>query len=159
MLVQKRSAQEKTTPHLALAGLLPGKSVSRCRAFRSDSCPSEKEPTSMSTPATRPVVPASPPHRGPGRAARHPGAHSIRHRCAVAGEPIARASALSRIPECANVSVRPRGDGCSPCYDTSKLPFDTQRCWCSRRIDHRARLRLTTLTLTTGARSAGHGVC
>ena len=31
-----------------------------------------------------PVVPTSPPHRGPGRAARHPGAHSVRYRCAVA---------------------------------------------------------------------------
>jgi hypothetical protein len=29
-------------------------------------CPGEKESTSMSTPATRPVVPTSPPHRGPG---------------------------------------------------------------------------------------------
>jgi len=60
---------------LALAGLLPGKSVSRGRAFRSDSCPSEKESTSLSTPAARPVVPDSPPHRGPGTAAGHRGPH------------------------------------------------------------------------------------
>jgi len=44
-----------------------GKSVSRGRAFRQDSCPDEKESTSMSTPAARPVDPASPPHRGPGK--------------------------------------------------------------------------------------------
>ena len=38
----------------------------------------------MSTPAARPVDPTSPPHRGPGRAAGHPGPHSVRNRYAVA---------------------------------------------------------------------------
>src|SRR3546814_3519072 len=44
--------------------------------FERASCPCEKASTSLSMPAARPVVPDSPPHRGPGRAARHPGAHS-----------------------------------------------------------------------------------
>ena len=90
---QEKSNQKRRPPRLALAGLLSGKSVSRGRAFQSDSCPSEKEPTSLSTPATRPVDPDSPPHRGPGRAAGHPGPHSVRNRVAVAeaGEPTSRA--------------------------------------------------------------------
>ena len=63
---------------MALAGLLPGKSVSRSRAFRPDSCPGEKEPTSLSAPAARPVDSASPPRKGPlGRAAGHRGPHSV----------------------------------------------------------------------------------
>jgi hypothetical protein len=45
---------------------MPGKSVSRGRAFRAGSCPREKESTSLSAPAARPFDPASPPHRGPG---------------------------------------------------------------------------------------------
>ena len=42
---------------MALAGLAPGKSVSRGRAFRPDSCPDEKASTSMSMPASRPCRP------------------------------------------------------------------------------------------------------
>ena len=61
-----------------------GKSVSRVRAFRKGILPVRKGVDVLSTPATRPVVPASPPHRGPGRAARHPGAQSLRYRLAVA---------------------------------------------------------------------------
>ena len=75
---------------------MPGKSVSRGRAFRPDirqlllrcsdsgihavACPDEKESTSLSTPAARPVDPVSPPHRGPGRAAGLPGPHSVKSR-------------------------------------------------------------------------------
>jgi len=62
---QRESNQRERAPRLALAGLLPGKSVSRGRAFRPDSCPGEKASTSMSMPAARPVVPDSPPHKGP----------------------------------------------------------------------------------------------
>ncbi|MEO6923186.1 MAG: hypothetical protein ABI142_05120, partial [Bryocella sp.] len=40
-------------------------------------CPDEKASTSLSMPAARPVVADSPPHRGPGRAAGHPGPHSM----------------------------------------------------------------------------------
>ena len=93
---QEKSNQKRRPPRLALAGLLPGKSVSRRRAFRSDSCPSEKESTSLSTPAARPVGPDSPPHRGPGRAACHPGPHSVRNRRAVARAEGPRSRTLSR---------------------------------------------------------------
>ena len=66
----------------------------------------------MSTPATRPVVPTSPPHRSPGRAARHSGAHSVRNRVAIARTDnheaafaTQRATAMT-----ANVSRRPTPD-------------------------------------------------
>jgi hypothetical protein len=72
---KRKLTKEKGHPAWRLPGILPGKSVSRRRAFRQDSCPGEKESTSLSTPASRPVVPASPPHRGPGRAAGHRGPH------------------------------------------------------------------------------------
>jgi len=74
---------------------VPGKSVSRGRAFRTGILPVRKGVDFLSTPATRPVDPTSPPHKGPGRAARHPGAHSVRHRCAVAEKPIAPGSSLT----------------------------------------------------------------
>jgi hypothetical protein len=93
-VAKEKDNQRERPPRLALAGLLPGKSVSRGRAFRSGigqpllrclnsgihavACPSEKESTSLSTPAARPVDPDSPPHRGPGRAAGHRGPHSVR---------------------------------------------------------------------------------
>ena len=72
---QRESNQRERPPRLALAGLLPGKSVSRGRAFRAGSCPREKASPSMDSPAARPVDPDSPPHRGPDRAAGHPGPH------------------------------------------------------------------------------------
>ena len=63
---KEKIAKEKGHPAWRLPGILHGKFVSRGRAFRQDSCPDEKESTSLSIPATRPVVPDSPPHRGPG---------------------------------------------------------------------------------------------
>jgi len=72
-----------------------GKSVSRGRAFRPDSCPGEKESTSLSTPAARPVVPASPPRKGPaGRAAGHRGPHSVKSWKATARAKRCSAAAL-----------------------------------------------------------------
>jgi len=43
-----------------------GKSVRRGRAFRTGILPVRKGVDVLSTPAARPVDPASPPHRGPG---------------------------------------------------------------------------------------------
>ena len=105
LLVQKRSNQEKTTPRLALAGHRarqvrePGPGFSsghRARAKR------------RVHPWTRPLRGLSTPtHRRTGaldRAARHPGAHSVRHRCAVA-----RAECISpRIS-----AIRQREDVCA----------------------------------------------
>jgi len=76
LLVQKRSTQEKTTPRLALAGhparqvREPGPGFSTAHP-----CAGEKASASLPMPAARPVVPDSPPHRGPGRAAGHRGPH------------------------------------------------------------------------------------
>jgi len=61
----RRSNQEETTPRLALAGLLPGKSVRRGRAFRAGSCPREKASPSMASPAARPCRPRLTPAEGP----------------------------------------------------------------------------------------------
>ena len=72
---KRKITKEKGHPAWRLPGILPAKSVSRGRAFRQDSCPVEKASTSLSMPAARPVVPDSPPHRGPGRAAGHRGPH------------------------------------------------------------------------------------
>jgi len=54
---QRESSQRERPPRLALAGLAPGKFVSRGRAFRPDSCPDEKASTSLSMPASRPDRP------------------------------------------------------------------------------------------------------
>jgi len=73
-VAKRKVTQREGHPAWRLPGILPGKSVSRSQAFRQDSCPDEKELTSMSTPCG-PVDPNSPPHRGPGRAAGHRGPH------------------------------------------------------------------------------------
>ena len=65
-LSKREVPKRKRHPAWRFPGILPGKFVSRGRAFRPDSCPGEKEPTSLSAPAERPVASASPPHRGPG---------------------------------------------------------------------------------------------
>jgi hypothetical protein len=81
LLVQKRSNQEKTTPRLALAGLLPGKSVSRGRAFRAGIVPARKGESIHGLAryaACRPRLTAA--QGTPGRAAGHPGPHSVRKR-------------------------------------------------------------------------------
>lgn len=81
-VAKEKVTKEKGHPAWRLPGILPGKSVSRGRAFRQGigqpllrclnsgihavACPGEKEPTSLSAPAARPVVPDSSPHRGPG---------------------------------------------------------------------------------------------
>lgn len=59
-------------------------------------------------PPCGPVVPTSPPHRAPGRAACHPGAHSVRHRCAAdkAQERNVKSAALRGLFKVANVAVR-----------------------------------------------------
>ena len=76
----QRCVTNRRPPRLALAGILPGKSVSRCGLI--GSCPSERSRSaSIPLPTCRPFPP---PHRAPGRAARHPGAHSVRHRVALA---------------------------------------------------------------------------
>jgi|GEM_PF-2276846 len=53
---QEKVTKEKATP-LGACRAMPGKSVSRGRAFRPDSCPDEKASTSMSMPASRPCRP------------------------------------------------------------------------------------------------------
>ena len=78
LLVQKRSTQEKTTPRLALAGLLPGKSVSRGRAFRAGILPARKGESIHGLArcaACRPRLTAA--QGTPGKAAGHPGPHSV----------------------------------------------------------------------------------
>jgi hypothetical protein len=64
-LSKREVTKRKRHPAWRLPGLLPGKSVSRGRAFRPDSCPGEKASTSLSMPAARPVDPDSPPRKGP----------------------------------------------------------------------------------------------
>jgi hypothetical protein len=104
---KRKVTKREGHPAWRLLGFLPNKSVSRGRAFRQGigqpllrclnsgihavACPGEKESTSLSTPAARPVVPDSPPHRGPGRAAGHRGPHSVRN-----GSAVARAKGMRR---------------------------------------------------------------
>ncbi|GAA0887920.1 hypothetical protein GCM10009121_08010 [Rhodanobacter soli] len=64
-VTKEKVTKEKGHPAWRLPGIVPGKSVSRGRAFRAGSCPREKEPTSLSVPAARPVDPDSPPRKGP----------------------------------------------------------------------------------------------
>ena len=115
LLVQKRSTQEKTTHHLALAGhsaTAPALLYLRHPCRRHARQVREAGP-GFSTghpalakrsrhPCRLPCGPVVPPHRRTGalgRAARHPGPHSVRHRCAVAKaqEPRARDPASSGI--------------------------------------------------------------
>jgi len=65
-VAKEKVTKEKGHPAWRLPGILPGKSVSRGRAFRTGFLPVRKGVDLLSTPAARPVVPASPPHRGPG---------------------------------------------------------------------------------------------
>ena len=109
-----------------------GKYVSRGRAFRPDSCPGEKASTSLSMPAARPVAPASPPHRGPGRAAGHRDPHSVRNRCAVARAQELRAS-----------DVQPRvwsGIARAVCHrpqaDVAPSAFRVSTVLASKNLDH-----------------------
>ncbi len=76
-VAKEKVTKEKGHPAWRLPGILPGKSVSRGRAFRTGSCPCEKESTSCRLPL-RGL--STPPHRrtgAPGRAAGHPGPHSV----------------------------------------------------------------------------------
>jgi len=64
-------AKEKVTKEKGhFAWRLPGIGQPLLRCLNSGihavACPGEKEPTSLSAPAAPPVVPDSPPHRGPG---------------------------------------------------------------------------------------------
>ena len=78
-VAKRKVTRREGHPAWRLPPSLGGKSVSRGRAFRQGilpwrkgigihavACPDEKESTSLSTPAARPVVPDSPPHRDPG---------------------------------------------------------------------------------------------
>ncbi len=83
--VQKRSTQEKTTPHLALAGH-PARQVRESNPGFSTGHPALAKRSRH--PCRLPLRGlSSPPHRrtgAPGRAAGHPGPHSVRNRVAVA---------------------------------------------------------------------------
>ena len=97
---QETSNQQRRPPRLALVGhratapalpqlrhpcrRLPNKSVSRGRAFRTGSCPCEKESTSCRLPLRGLSSPTHRRTRAPGRAAGHRGPHSVRNRCAAA---------------------------------------------------------------------------
>jgi hypothetical protein len=85
---KEKYPRENDTPLGACRAFMPGKSVSRGRAFRQDSgncsCVASTRasmPSPVLTKRSRhpcrlpsgPVVPASPPHRGPDRAAGHRG--------------------------------------------------------------------------------------
>jgi len=97
---QEISNQQRRPPRLALAGLLPGKSVSRGRAFRQHihvlakrhrhpyRCPLR----GLSTPTHRRTG-------DPGRAAGHRGPHSVRNRDAVARAEDYRRQTSIRIEE------------------------------------------------------------
>jgi len=71
-VLKEKVAKEKEHPGWRLSGILPGKCVRRGRAFRAGLLPAQKGEVH---PWTRPLrgllVPASPPHRGPGRAGAH----------------------------------------------------------------------------------------
>ena len=58
---QEKVTKEKATPFGACRASMPGKSVRCGRAFRQDSCPDEKESTSLSIPlrAFRPHLTAA----------------------------------------------------------------------------------------------------
>jgi hypothetical protein len=63
---QREVPKRKRHPTWRLPGI--GQLLLRClnSGIHAVACSSEKESTSLSTPAARPVVPDSPPHRGPG---------------------------------------------------------------------------------------------
>jgi hypothetical protein len=72
LLAQRKVTKREGTP-LGACRASPGKSVSRGRAFRPDSCPGEKESTSVSTPACaacRPRLTAAQGYEGQERGAR-----------------------------------------------------------------------------------------
>ena len=56
---------KRRAPRLALA--VPAQLLLRCRDFgiHAIACPGEKESRFLWIPATRPIVPTSPPYRGP----------------------------------------------------------------------------------------------
>ena len=75
--------KRKRHPAWRLPGILRGKFVRRGRAFRQGILPWRK---GVDIPVDSPAGLSSPPHRrtgAPGRAARHPDAHSVRHRFAL----------------------------------------------------------------------------
>ena len=78
---QRESNPRERPPRLALAGLLPGKSVSRGRAFRTGILPVQKGidiPVDSRCAACRPRLTAA--QGTPGKAAGHPGPHSVESR-------------------------------------------------------------------------------
>jgi len=83
--VRLRRAKEKGYPAWRLPDILSGKSVSRGRAFRAGILPARKGVAILGNArceACRPRLTAT--QGTPGRAAGHPGPHSVRNRCAVA---------------------------------------------------------------------------
>ncbi len=67
---KRKSPKRNDTPRRRLPGVLPGKSVSRGRAFRSDSCPVEKASPSVGSPAARPPRPRLTAAEGPRKSGR-----------------------------------------------------------------------------------------
>ena len=142
---QEKVTKEKATPLGACRPTMGGKSVSRGRAFRPDSCPGEKESTSVSTPlrACRPRLTAA---QGPRAEQRAIGQLLLRcvnsgiHALAMARTRYATAArwrkprsqeqegpAASGTFNTANVAVRLGGDGRLQHIDAAELSFKTCR--------------------------------
>jgi hypothetical protein len=104
LLVQKRSTQEKTTPRFrALRTSCPQGSRAGCGVCRQSILGlTPNWFASMRTTLRADPPPARRCRGAPGRAARHPGAHSVRNRFAVAkaAEPRAKSPAASRTSQC-----------------------------------------------------------
>jgi len=103
---KRKITKEKGHPAWRLPGFLPGKSVSRGRAFRQHIHVLAKR---SRHPCRLPLRGLSTPtHRrtgAPGRAAGHPGPHSVRHRCAAAEAKEREIQLRTRLCTVTNVSV------------------------------------------------------
>jgi len=69
-VAKEKVTKEKGHPGWRLPGIVPGKSVRRCRAFRPGSCPVEKARPSLASPATRPCRPRLTAAQGPHKSRR-----------------------------------------------------------------------------------------
>ena len=107
---KEKYPRENDTPLGACRASLPGKSVRRGRAFRTSILPVRK---GVDIPVDSPAGLSSPPHRrtgAPGRAAGHPGPHSVRHRYAAVRAEEQEVPLRAGLSKVANVSARPLSD-------------------------------------------------
>jgi hypothetical protein len=75
-VAKEKDNQRERPPRLALVGHPAQQFREPAPGFSTaHPCAGEKASASLPMPASRPVDPDSPPHRGPGRAAGHPGPH------------------------------------------------------------------------------------